>query len=383
MESEKATETNNTKNNHNSNSLSGQTGIGTGPIGVLEVFIHQARDIHNICIYHKQDVYAKVCLTSDPETAMSTRTINGGGKNPVFNETIRLDVRSLDASLKCEVWMLSRVRNYLEDQLLGFALVPLSEIVSVGQNKLVNQEFSLSSTDIFHTPAGFVQLSISYYGSSPDVLEVLPPASSVTMDTNLTDVENEDPIPCEYEKLEFPDLKIVNETNLLVSEYLGIPCPESSVVTENGNHVMVASENGNHVVDKKFKSIETASKENDNVPSPADPVGPSTPPNAEDITAIAEKSSDIEESKSENPFPQPVISINLEPEQTVVQKDIVDLYMKSMQQFTESLAKMKLPIDVVKGEGVEAENTVADSEEKLQIPKSTGSRPFYGSRAFF
>ena len=29
-------------------------------IGVLDVYIHQARYIQNICIYHKQDVYAKI-----------------------------------------------------------------------------------------------------------------------------------------------------------------------------------------------------------------------------------------------------------------------------------------------------------------------------------
>ena len=55
-------------------------------IGVVDVYIHQARDIHNICIYHKQDVYAKICLTSNPENTVSTKTINGGGRNPVFNE---------------------------------------------------------------------------------------------------------------------------------------------------------------------------------------------------------------------------------------------------------------------------------------------------------
>lgn len=49
-------------------------------IGSLEVYIHQARDIHNICIYHKQDVYAKFCLTSDPDAKVSTQIINGGGK---------------------------------------------------------------------------------------------------------------------------------------------------------------------------------------------------------------------------------------------------------------------------------------------------------------
>ncbi|KAM1382942.1 hypothetical protein ACFX2F_035346 [Malus domestica] len=57
-------------------------------IGVLEVYVHQARDIQNICIYHKQDVHAKLCLTSDPKNTVSTKTINGGGQNPVFDDNV-------------------------------------------------------------------------------------------------------------------------------------------------------------------------------------------------------------------------------------------------------------------------------------------------------
>ncbi|KAF5949475.1 hypothetical protein HYC85_011468 [Camellia sinensis] len=157
------------------------------PIGVLDVYIHQARDIHNICIYHKQDVYAKICLTSDPENAVSTQIINGGGKNPVFNEKLRLNVRTIGSSLKCEIWMLSRVRNYLEDQLLGFALVPLSEIL--GKNGNLQKEFELSSTDLFHSPAGFVQLSLSYSGASPDVIVLPSPPAAVAENTIVDDSE--------------------------------------------------------------------------------------------------------------------------------------------------------------------------------------------------
>ena len=140
------------------------------------MFVHKARDIHNVCIYHKQDVYAKLCLTSSPDVSCSTKVINSAGRNPVFEESLRLDVQTVDASLKCEIWMLSRVRNYLEDQLLGFALVPLADIV-MGDGKLV-QEFSLTSTDLFHTPAGFVQLSLSYAGCSPDVILISSPKKS-------------------------------------------------------------------------------------------------------------------------------------------------------------------------------------------------------------
>ncbi|CBI28406.3 unnamed protein product, partial [Vitis vinifera] len=215
-------------------------------IGSLEVYIHQARDIHNICIYHKQDVYAKFCLTSDPDAKVSTQIINGGGKNPVFNEGIQINVQKIDSSLRCEIWMLSRIRNYLEDQLLGFALVPISDVL-IGNGKLAH-EFPLSSTELFHTPAGFVQLSLTYTGASPEATT------------------------------------------------------------------------------------------------------------------------------------HPVVSVNIEAEEKVVQQEIVDMYLKSMQQFTESLAKMKLPMDL-KNESHNSENSSMD--ENLPAVKDNSPRVFYGSRAFF
>ncbi|XP_022001553.1 uncharacterized protein LOC110898973 [Helianthus annuus] len=53
------------------------------------------------------------------------------------------------------------------------------------------------------------------------------------------------------------------------------------------------------------------------------------------------------ESGSSNPNPnQAAVSMNFELNQKVVQQDFVDLYMKCMQQFTESLAKMKLSLEM-------------------------------------
>ncbi|KAF5949810.1 hypothetical protein HYC85_011803 [Camellia sinensis] len=146
-------------------------------IGVLEVYIHQARDIKNICIYHNQDVYAKIFLTSDPEKTVSTQIINGGGQNPVFTESLRLDVKTIDSSLKCEIWMLSRIRNYLEDQLLGFALVPLCDVVIGNGN-------------------------VTYNGSSPEVLGI--PSSLARLDSEVPVS-----VPCELDKIEFPNPNIV------------------------------------------------------------------------------------------------------------------------------------------------------------------------------
>ncbi|XP_073012958.1 uncharacterized protein [Typha latifolia] len=410
------------ESSQNSNNLSGE--ISQQPnsilqtseefIGYLDVFVHQAREIHNICIYHKQDVYAKLCLTNDPDGAISTKTINGGGRSPVFNESLRLNVRNFDSSLKCELWMLSRVKNYLEDQLLGFALVPLADIV-VGKGKLA-QEFSLSSTDLFHSPAGFVQLSLSYVGSSPEVIPVSPTAKTLVPTAPVPDSENDDSIPCEYEKIEFPDLQVVNENHLMVSEYFGIPCSnmdaqssESLIAMENGNHPIDGDDNDNDDDDAGVRVVESFSNDKSIDPvrvlrndTPSSSVTttdsssahPATSQSASDPSVGTasprgkDKSPEVTEGEaessvlSEDAIIKPIISIDIEPKESVVQQDIVDMYMKSMQQSIESLAKMKLPMDI-ENSSTTTENANMTSDKKPPPSKETGARVFYGSRAFF
>ncbi|KAK7276910.1 hypothetical protein RIF29_18058 [Crotalaria pallida] len=387
--------------------VNGKEGVVSTPdefIGVVDVYIHQARDIQNICIYHKQDVYAKIYLTSDPENTLSTKTINGGGRNPVFNENLRLSVRTVDSALKCEIWMLSRVKNYLEDQLLGFALVPLSEVL-VKKDAKLEKEFSVSSTDLFHSPAGFIQLSIAYTGASPDVIAISALPTDLATER---DLETSESIVRDLDKIEFPDLKIVNEDNLMVSEYYGIPCDESQCTDNSlvntddaGNH---SSEAGVHLVESfsacSVGSIQPPNKV-DSPPSSVSTDGVSSPsaaassdsfnapaskfPIEEQVSGSKEeKSVDVKDGDSNSSngvlsesFPKPVVSVNIEPEPQVVQQDIVDMYLKSMQQ---SLAQMKLPLDIEIGPNSSGSSS---SEQKLQASKSGNSRVFYGSRAFF
>ncbi|XP_014505048.1 uncharacterized protein LOC106765068 [Vigna radiata var. radiata] len=374
-------------------------------IGAVDVYIHQARDIHNICIYHKQDVYAKISLTSNPENTVSTKTINGGGRNPVFNENLRLSVRTVDSAVKCEIWMLSRVKNYLEDQLLGFALVPLSEVLM--KDGKLEKEFSLSSTDLFHSPAGFVQLSLAYTGTSPDVIAISAMPTELAANGTDKDSENCESLVRDLDKIEFPDPKIVNEDHLMVSEYFGIPCEESqcsgSLTTNDTENL--SPEAGVQLVES-FSACSVESAQPPKVDSPPTSVstnGVSSPsvavssdssdtaaavvaasksPNQEQVSANKEKNGETDSSNGvvNESFPKPVVTVNIEPESNVVQQDIVDMYMKSMQQFTESLAKMKLPMDFESGPTSSGNSS---SEQKIQTPKSSNSRVFYGSRAFF
>uniref|UniRef100_A0A1J3FUQ6 C2 domain-containing protein n=1 Tax=Noccaea caerulescens TaxID=107243 RepID=A0A1J3FUQ6_NOCCA len=348
-------------------------------VGVLEVFVHQARDIHNICIYHKQDVYAKLCLTSDPENSLSTKIINGGGRNPVFDDTLRFDVKTLDCSLKCEIYMMSRVKNYLEDQLLGFTLVPLSQVVV--RNGKLEKEFSLSSTDLYHSPAGFVELSLSYSGDSPEVMHI-PAVPTVDHGTELASIE--------FDESDFLDPKIVCENNQMVSKYLATTCSDSDELVSSEAGFVEVNSVQSAVVDTVEEEAPKNTVSTNEISSPSVAVSSGS----SDTHVDSKLSNEVNNSCSDEEARKPkdiktdkrddeavvksVLTVNIEqPEQKVVQQDIVDMYTKSLQQFTESLAKMKLPLDI--DSPTQSEN----SSSSQQTPKSAGSRVFYGSRAFF
>ena len=363
-------------------------------MGVLEVFVHQARDIQNICIYHKQDVYAKLSLTTDPESSLCTKIINGGGRNPVFDDTLQFHVKSVDCSLKCEIYMMSRVRNYLEDQLLGFALVPLSEVI-VRDGKL-EKEFSLSSTDLFHSPAGFVELSLSYAGEFPEVMMHVPASEERVDETELVSIE--------VDESEFLDPKIVCENNQMVSSYLATDsddfvevnsvlsavvdtveeaAPTNKDITNGISSPSIAVSSGSSGThdDLVLSSKGNNSGSDQEVKKPVDSHDDIKLSNEENNSGSdqgAKKPTDTIENGDGEEVVKPIVTLNFEqPEQKVVQQDIVDMYTKSLQQFTESLAKMKLPLDM--DSPTQSEN----SSSSQQTPKSANSRVFYGSRAFF
>lgn len=434
-------------------------------VGILDIYVHHARDIHNICIYNKQDVYAKLSLTSNPEGALSTQIANGGGRNPVFNENLQLKINSpKDESLRCEVWMLSRARNYLEDQLLGIALVPLATCVGKGK---MTQDFTLSSTDLFHSPSGIVQLSISYHGSVPsdyhcqsndEAILALSP-SSISSEAFMLGHEMEDTQPTNYNEIEFPDLRVASENHQMVSEYIQMasddPKPESSpkgdimIADPNENELSGASFSPlgsfpstaddyemttNRTSDRCADSSTAVAKVNNSFDYRADPDAEHSPFNAissskssssegqkdafspkftrpggiehlsngtslkDNGTSLNEETLSSKDSVKEGTassyqsmiseggkgmaFSTPLVTLNLEKEQAVVQQQIVDMYMKSMQQFTESLAKMKLPMDMESQES--GDSAKSGTEQKnVQSGRNAGSRVFYGSRAFF
>lgn len=99
------------------------------------------------------------------------------------------------------------------------------------------------------------KLSLSYNGVSPEFISVLgthstAPDSKISMS-----------LPSEYDKIEFLDHKIVNEDQIMVSEYFSIPCScleyqtsESLVVSDAMNEL--STEDSFRVVESFSTAIE-------------------------------------------------------------------------------------------------------------------------------
>lgn len=355
--------------------------------GILEIYVHHARNIHNICIYENQDVYAKFSLTYNPDETFETRVVKGGGKNPEFNEKLVIKINQFDAVVKCEMWMLSRVKSLMEDQLLGFSLVPISMIVG---NVELTQDFSLSSTDLFHSPAGTVKLSLSLNTNVPFKHDVgcsnLNPDSSITSQVLLLD-------PIEYSRIEFPDINVVKENQQMVSEYFGLSLdtrsgPNSGPIrpgsflclgASGSNHpdvddIEMVANSGSISPDESihnsglFGSTMTSLSDDRNSTDSLD--------KKNNLVGESSNSAIVESSCSKGN----TLSEKEVKEESEMQQQIVDMYMRSMQQFTQSLAKMKLPIEAQDhGDVVHRPTNNVEVENK----KKEGGRVFYGSRAFF
>ncbi|XP_021772166.1 uncharacterized protein LOC110736289 isoform X2 [Chenopodium quinoa] len=325
--------------------------------------------------------------------------------------------------------MLSRARNLLEDQLLGFALVPISQIVSQG-GKISCQNFSLSSTDLFHSPAGTVQLSLSLSTNLSSVSPLNSSAnnpfrnfsgnSSISSEVVLLD-------PNDYSRVEFPDINAATEDQVMISEYfnsntcslgsflhLGSALKaeydyemagNSSEENENENENSRDESNRNSGILSSTTSIsddrntaDSNSASDQQTPTPTQPeTGESqSKVGGDGIGDQREKINEIEDCTGESSgygntgrvFTNRVRNAGLEVEQAAMQQQIVDMYMKSMQQFTESLANMKLPMELHSGTDNKTSGNVIRIMERnndldVENKKKDGSRVFYGSRAFF
>jgi Ca2+-dependent lipid-binding protein len=58
----------------------------------LELTLISAKDLKNVNLIHKLEVYAEVVLSSDPQSKQRTLTDREGTKNPIWNTTLKFSV---------------------------------------------------------------------------------------------------------------------------------------------------------------------------------------------------------------------------------------------------------------------------------------------------
>ncbi|CAN1189353.1 hypothetical protein LINPERPRIM_LOCUS5335, partial [Linum perenne] len=110
--------------------------------------------------------------------------------------TSTMKVAQFDVVVKCEIWMFSRARNLMDDQLLGFALVPVSQVIGKGK---VSQDYSLSFTDLFDSPIETVKLTLCLMPSSSPPSSIVN--SSISSEVLLLDRKISEVVPVEYSRV--------------------------------------------------------------------------------------------------------------------------------------------------------------------------------------
>lgn len=323
----------------------------------------------------------------------------------IYHDT-RIPHPSEKAVLKVEIWMLSCAKTLLGDQLLGFTLIPISSISGTKSGK-TPQEFTLSSTDLFHSPAGTIRLTLTL-NPHPSIDSVPNAGPSITSEVVILD-----PV-VDYSNIEFPDINAAQENQKMVMQYfdMGVPAQQSlpfiqlspsASSVDDCEMITVNSTSENSMQNPTnftCSTISSLSNENkivietfnvsSNEVSRVSASSPETPTSKEANLLSKDKEATIVQQSSV--FKSPLENMNMAEEQNEMQKQIMDMYMKSMQQFTESLGKMKLPMDIDKTRADDTEIVIQSQErrENNQLDnknkgenKKDGSRVFYGSRAFF
>ncbi|WVZ67382.1 hypothetical protein U9M48_016468 [Paspalum notatum var. saurae] len=392
------------------------------PCCVLDIYVHHARGIHNICIYADQDVYAKFSLTSSPDAALATRVAPAGGATPRFDQRLPpLRVRrgrlAVDV-LKCEVWMRSCAKRLLDDQLLGFALVPLADVAAAaahGAGGLAG-DFELSSTDLFHSPAGTIRLSLALRSGGVPGGDDAPPETSIASEVVILGGPAPPQTADDYSRIEFTDLKAAQENDEMAVQYLPFLHSHAAEAVAEDCEMSVggASPRGDKSASSegsKNAAASTASTVSEDRAVTSSTAGatekPPRRPDADEAATTAPSMScrspgtptsscggsaaDTEEKG--DVFKSPLGDMDMEAQQSAMQRQIMEMYVKSMQQFSESLAKMQLPIElgrddgvVVQKEGKSDDNDkviIEQRQQQQQQVKKDGARVFYGCRAFF
>eukprot|EP00897_Mesotaenium_endlicherianum_P009863 jgi/Mesen1/8905/ME000539S08180 len=134
--------------------------------GILDVHVIQAEGLEMPCLYGSNDIYANFsCGENHRLNRMSlrTRTVKGGGSNPVFNQRLQIGIPIGNVEVKCELWMAGYNRGAADDKLLGYAPIHVAKNPA---SKTKNEacKFHLLRGDCGQVQhAGLIKLVLSYH----------------------------------------------------------------------------------------------------------------------------------------------------------------------------------------------------------------------------
>ncbi|KAG6515217.1 protein SRC2-like [Zingiber officinale] len=107
----------------------------------LEVTLISAKDLNEVNLFSKMDVYAIVSLAGEPRSAQRTPTDKDGGKNPSWkNATVRFSIPvDVAAASRLVVHVALRSERSLGDREIGELHIPLNEFFGDGGDKSSSQ----------------------------------------------------------------------------------------------------------------------------------------------------------------------------------------------------------------------------------------------------
>ncbi|KAG0451888.1 hypothetical protein HPP92_026256 [Vanilla planifolia] len=96
----------------------------------LELTLISAKDLNDVNLISKMDVYAVVTIAGDHRTKQRTPTDHDGGKNPSWNSTLRFPVPvEPSAASQLVIHVLLRSERALGDRDVGEVHIPLKELL--------------------------------------------------------------------------------------------------------------------------------------------------------------------------------------------------------------------------------------------------------------
>ncbi|KAG6522881.1 protein SRC2-like [Zingiber officinale] len=102
----------------------------------LELMLISAKQLKNVNVFGKMDVYVVVSIVGQPRSAQRTHTDKKGGKKPSWNATLRFFIPvDLAASCSLVLHVALRSERFFGDRKIGYVQIPVKELLREGGDK--------------------------------------------------------------------------------------------------------------------------------------------------------------------------------------------------------------------------------------------------------